>query len=253
MKKTKLKRLNPAGFTIIELMIALSVLSVILVMTAIILIQISSLYTKGINQANLQNDTRSVMADVTAGLQFSGQPADCYTVYPSGLPVGTPGFTCYSQSQNLNGATVYSLCIGNIRYSYILDREIGTDPYAPGGAQTTWHSLWRDTLKDTKNCNPLDINQNTNAIADGETLSPGYEMLGQHMRLIRFWVSPVSTTAGVTVYKVDVWTAFGDSDLLSAEDPLHPTTLPTCSSNQGTQFCAVSELSSYVTSRTKKL
>src|SRR5579884_1902974 len=111
MRPRKIKN-HQGGFTIVELMIALSILSTILIVSTAVLMQIGSIYTKGVNEANVQNATRTIVADLTATLQFSGfAPDNCVT---------TPT-TCYSQSPApsdlIHGP--FAFCVGNTRYSYL--------------------------------------------------------------------------------------------------------------------------------------
>ncbi|HSX37132.1 MAG TPA: type II secretion system protein, partial [Patescibacteria group bacterium] len=80
------------GFTIVELMVALSVLSILLVMSTVILIQIGKLYTKGVNQAATQNAARDIINDLSSQLQVSGNAPD--------------------------GKTAGVICIGNQRYTF---------------------------------------------------------------------------------------------------------------------------------------
>lgn len=242
------------GFTIVELMIALSVLSVILVTTTIILTQIGALYSKGVNSADLQNATRTVVADISGQLQFSGKvPNGC-------TPVTT---TCYASTHDYHNSTdntnekVYSYCISNTRYSYVLDRELGTDSSkttAHPDTTVTPHVLWRDTLTtDASTCPTMDITQSdpatgtcynaagsTPCLTKGDT---GYEMLGNHMRLVRFNIQQASGSDGI--YGVDVWTAFGDSDLVQADGSGRPI----CAGGAGTQFCSTATITTQLTGR----
>lgn len=233
---------NEQGFTIVELLIALSILSVILVTATIILIQIGALYSKGVNAADLQNATRTTVADISGQLQFSGKvPNGC-------TPTDT---TCYANSKNfLNSAdgttlTVYTYCIGNTRYSYVLNRELGTDR-GTSPEQKTSHVLWRDTLTtDASACPVPNIVAGTD-LDDPPSKGDGYEMLGNHMRLTRFNIR--ETNSGSGIYNVDVWTAFGDSDLVRP-DPAGPPGRSICAGVTGTQFCAVSSISTQITGR----
>src|SRR5947209_8682260 len=138
MLKLKDKLLNQTGFTIVELMVALSVLSTILIICTAVLIQIGNIYIHGVNTANVQNTTRTIVSDLTATLQFSGfSPDGCTSI----------STTCYSPGPPppvdplVHGPFAY--CVGDTRYSYILQKELGTDS---DGVKTT-HVLWRDTIK----------------------------------------------------------------------------------------------------------
>jgi prepilin-type N-terminal cleavage/methylation domain-containing protein len=222
MKITNLK--STAGFTIVELMIALSVLSVLLVAASVVMIQVGSLYTKGVNAANLQTVNRNIVSDLSTTIQFSGaSPASCV------VAEGSPGpCTEYSDGGNYK-VTVF--CIDNIRYSYVLDREMGNDPYPAPGLQTN-HVLWRDTLANGEACSPLDLSvagKPTGSSADG------YDMVPAHMRLINF-----SVTEGTDgLYTIDVAMAYGDSDLVNASNN-------TCNTGPGTQYCSNSDITTTV-------
>lgn len=236
------KRTPNDGFTLIELMIALSVLSVLLVTVTVILIQIGALYSKGVNAANLQNADRTVVADLSSQLQFSGKaPVGCTAI------VSPP--TCYADSLSDTGpvdgggtwsANVYSYCIGSTRYSYVIGHELGTDS---SNNQITRHVLWRDTLAPTaSSCPPLKILSQatpTDLLSQGD----GYEVLGNHMQLTRFNVQ--QTSASSNIYSIDVWMAFGDADLVQTA----ANGLASCKGGSGTQFCATSNISTQVTGR----
>jgi len=228
---------SQAGFTIIELMIALSVLATILVMTTVILIQINALYDKGINSAKLQNSARTLTADIQASIQFSGSDVR----YPSPLPYKTFG------SSSLKA---YAVCVGDTRYTYVLDHELGTDTALSSPGNVTLHVLWRDKLKSsTAACVPLNITDPidpTKVTADDSSIegfgntSTGYEMVPIHVRLGSFNIVPV----GASTYSVAIDMAYGDTDLLSS------TTSPyQCKGTNGSQFCATSALNTVVTRR----
>lgn len=218
------------GFTIVELMIALSVLSTILVMATAIMVQIGNLYSKGLNSANLQNTNRNIISDVSSALQFSGNPP---------LPCTETPTTCYADTHS----GMYAFCIGTTRYSYVLNRELGND-----NGVTTTHVLWRDTMSSNSACTPLDLSQpDPTAVAgdvDGIPNSTnGYEMMPEHMRLTKFKV--VESPSGSGFYSVDVWMAFGDSDLVNTAADGSAT----CNSGAGTQYCALSNISQTVIRR----
>jgi prepilin-type N-terminal cleavage/methylation domain-containing protein len=232
---------SESGFTIVELMIALSVLSVLLITATVVLIQIGGLYAKGVNAADLQNVNRNVVADITGQLQFSGTP-------PNGCTDITNNVTCYTETRNITvpkvgGGTidipVYSYCIGKTRYSYVINHKLGVDSYS---GEKVPHVLWRDTMTDTSRCKPVDILNGTDINASPSS-GDGYEMLGSNMRLTRFDIQQVSGSNGV--YGIQVWMAFGDNDLIHTQ----ADGASTCSGGIGTQFCAISSISTQVTGR----
>lgn len=197
------------GFTIIELMIALSVLATILVISTVIMVRIGSMYTRGVNAATLQNTTRTISSDLTSAIQFSGSvPQTC-----------TIGCGSYQ-----------AICIGLERYSFLLDRKLGVDTSV--SPSPTPHVLWRDTMS-TPNCVPADLAA-TNPTANG------YEMIPENVRLTELTAAEV--TPGSGTYEVRVRAAYGDTDLLNAART-------GCVGTSGTQYCGASRISTTVTRR----
>lgn len=66
------------GFTIIELMIATTVFSVVLLICSFAMLQIGRTYYKGITMARTQTASRSIMDEISQVIQFSGST----TIYP---------------------------------------------------------------------------------------------------------------------------------------------------------------------------
>lgn len=222
------------GFTLVELMIALSIISTILVMSTVLLMQIGRLYTKGVNQANLQNATRNVVNDISSAIQFSGStPVTC-------------GGSC---NATYNSVPVSSICIHRVRYTFVLHRELGVDSAANSVAGTsagvnTPHVLWRDTMASEGSCPVLNI---TSSGLNGSgfptnSSSDGYEMVPQHVRLTNF--SLAENPSGSGVYEIKAWMAYGDSDLV-----IENSGKPSCSGDRGTQFCAISILTTSAAKR----
>lgn len=225
---------NQQGFTIVELMISLSVMSVILLLCTVMMIRIGSLYTKGVNMASLQNSSRTIMAELTSSIQFSGNLPVCVGASPA--PACSKTFAGSLQ--------VSAYCIGTTRYSYVLNRELGTDTDV---AKTqTYHVLWRDIMKDLSGCQPLDLSAATVATDSKSAGTPGnsdgYDMVPSHMRLTNFNI--VENPASSGIFAVDVWMAYGDSDLVNT---VAGKTI--CNGGTGSQFCAVSQLSTSVKNR----
>ena len=109
-----MKRLNKNGFTIIELLIATVVFSVVLMVITASIVQFGKLYYRGVVQDRMQETVRNISESVTQTIQFAG--------------VSTPvSFT--------NGSNITGYCIGNIRYtmntlagSYHLTRDTISSP-----------------------------------------------------------------------------------------------------------------------------
>ena len=98
MRKSKLQK----GFTIVELLIATSVFSILLVILLTSLLRISQMFYKGVNMSRTQETARNVLQYITDDLQFYKQPP----------VIGSNYF-----------------CIGNHRYAYQLGNQVGTSGY----------------------------------------------------------------------------------------------------------------------------
>lgn len=130
MSKHKNKLANPSsGFTIIELLIATLVFSVILLIATFGVIQIGRTYIKGYISSQTQNTTRSVIDEVTQAIQLSGPNA--VTIYNGGNP---------------DAANYYAFCVSTTRYTYQIGKELtATNP----------HVLFRDVVT-PGTCTPND-------------------------------------------------------------------------------------------------
>lgn len=209
------------GFTIIELLIATTVLSTILVLVTAMMINISNLYYKGINQARVQDSARTITDDVAQHLKLNNMPPT----------TGSANYWIWSVWPPQR-VTVNAYCMGATRYSYIVGQQIGGGTNAAGETQIP-HVLWRDTITAGASCTPANI------ATSG--LSGGTEMVPPNSRLTYFQVS------GISPYTVQVGVAYGDIDLMNLN-----TTGPTatnCKSNTGYQFCATAGLTTTATQR----
>lgn len=177
---TPAKAKEQRGFTIIELMIATTVVSVILVMVSVIMINIGGLYFKGISQTAAQNTVRSISDEITQQLQFSDSMPE-----PSASPAPDG---------------VRSWCIGTTRYTYIIGKQIGTD---------TAHVLWRDKVA-SSSCPSITATGSLNVATPalpGST-GGGVELIGPRSMLTDFTIITPSP------YRVTINIALGDSDQL---------------------------------------
>ena len=230
-------RLSPsvhAGFTIIELMIAISVLAMILLLTTMGIVRIGEGYYRGITQANTQQVARSVLDSVSQNIQFSGGD-------PTGPYSGSPG----------GGVTVKSSCIGKQRYSYILGYQ-QTDTTSSANS-TAKHTLWKDDLTGIS-CVPLNIGTAPPVIIGGTddpgALDSGRELLGRNMRLTNFTIAIVPGSS--TLYNVAVTVMYGDDDLIDKTGGIPNMPNWQCKPSNGlisASFCAKSELTTTVGKR----
>lgn len=193
---------NQKGFTIIELMIATAVLSVILILVTEVMVNIGSLYYKGINQARVQDDTRSITDEITRYIRLNDQP-------PTALVNGPHNTTL--------------ICIGPVRYAYVLGAQIGHP--APGTPTVYNQILWRDNNPTPGSCPiPVDPNDASKGNIDltrtdlAAADPSGTELIATNSRLTQFSMVTPTATSPTTV---SVGAAYGDDDLLC-----NPTAIP---------------------------
>lgn len=216
-----------SGFTIVELLIATLVFSMVLIVITVGVLSFTRSYYKGVNQSNIQNTTRGIIESLAQQIQFSG------------ALVTAPGMGGPNGSQ--------SICIGDVHYSYVLAKQL-LQSGTPSATQSR-HVLVvkRGSICDTQPAQDLSI-----------TSPNGTELLQPGMRLTKFSVSRIGATNS---YRVTIRVVYGDDDLLcspAANDCQEggPTTTGLNSPDLackaglvGGQYCAESELTTVVKQR----
>jgi prepilin-type N-terminal cleavage/methylation domain-containing protein len=213
------------GFTIIELLVATSVLSVILLLVTAMMISIGNLFYKGVNQSHTQQSVRDITDQISQNLELTGSDRQHFQV------AGDP---------------VQAYCVGNTRYSYILGTKIGN--HRPTISNPIYqHVLWQDTTADSS----------CSAHADLTLVTPsagGQELIAPNSRLINLQIT------GNGPYEVEVFEAYGDDDLLCDSSstcsgatgmayPDYTNDNVTCAGHVGDQFCATARLNTTVGKR----
>ncbi len=232
------RQVGQRGFTIVELLIASAVFSVVLLICAVGLLQIGRTYYKGITSSQTQEAARSIIEEVSKTIQFNG---------------GNVGLMIHPGSEpSENPATPSYICIGNKRFAFVLNHQLISS--ATLGPNQSRHALGVDSRPCTSGA-PQPLN-NSNLLADSK------ELLPPNMRLTKFEVSCVKNDATPdpsdcltdNLYKVTVRVVSGHQDVLADSDKSRPgPDLPgECLPNSiGGQFCAVAELSTTVQKRVK--
>ena len=201
---------NERGFTIVELMIATLVFSAILLVATVGILNIGRLYRKSLIQSQTQQSARSAIDTITQNIKFNGG-----------------NFTAGS------GSGVY--CLGNNKR---ISFRTNTQFISPNT-----HGLVIDDISCNSSTTSQDLSQ-ANIL--------GKELLGPNMRLANFYIcakgmSPdaVNCTSSIInglqngSYYVFLRVVYGSDDLLTADRQ-------GCNLNAGREFCAVSEISTYV-------
>lgn len=128
------------GFTVIELLIATAVFSLVLLVFLSAFLRISQLFYKGVNLSNTQEAARKILQNVSNDIQF----------YKTGAISG--------------GGTPSSICIGSHRYSWELFKQ-----YAPGNGNL---GLLEETLS---GC-PATDNPPPDQTTGVQLLNPGMQL-----------------------------------------------------------------------------
>ncbi len=224
MNKIQLRRrhkVNSRGFTIVELMMATIVFSVIMLIVAAAVVRFTANFQRGATQTTTQNTARSIIDEVSQSLQFS-------TGYQKLAPNGSNNGYYVNPQQ----------------YSYALGKQVGNG--------NNYALVARPAIS------PADAPQN---LSQGVSTN-SKELLGDGMRLARFDINEKRLNS---VYEVTIRVAYGDDDLLCSPtkgncnnnvimtpgDFANPSYLKDlqCKAQKGSQYCAVSELSTTVQRR----
>lgn len=204
------------GFTIIELMIATTMFSVILVVATSGVVAIGRLYYKNLTSARTQEATRTIMDQLARARQFSGDKKNF-------APMTVSNYEAF--------------CFGENRFIYATDHR----QVKEGGPRVLTYS---ERNASSPVCEP--------EFTSGSEVVAGEEMLGTNMRLLKIDVSSV----GDKKYRVLVKVAYGDNGLLTSyedDGTLKPGQDPAdalCKNGvAGSSFCSVSELVTIVNRR----
>lgn len=201
-----------AGFTILELMIATMVFSVILLVVAAGILSFTNQYIKGITSSNTQAVTRSIMADVAQTVQFSN-----------------------GQVSPLDGATTPPhYCVGSTAYYVSIGQKVTAGQ----------HGL----VKDTGSCDAggIDLTLPT----QHEMLDKNMRVAEFAIKQVGSNSAQVTIT--VVAGDFDTFTDGTGNKLTSETlPPSGPFVWSTvhCKSGAGTQFCDVSRLTTFVQGR----
>lgn len=243
-----------SGFTVVELMIATTVFSIILVVCTAAIIQISRLYYKSITASRTQEAARSIIEEISQGIQFTAGPIIESTVYVDPavytlLPDKTgyaPTPTSPPAPPGLTGQG--SFCLDRATYKFVLGRRV---------VETVTDASLQ--IKDAFVFNPTTVCEEI-TIPIGPPSADGRQLVPENMRLTNLGIKKVNNN----LYSVTVRLVYGEDDLLCSEinDPGSCTRSDTMSVNHfigsdvrckdkvtGSQFCAVSELSTTVQKR----
>jgi len=228
MKNTSPRQQPLAGFTIVELMLATSVFSIVLLVALGSFLQIGRVFYKGVSLTAVQNIATQVLNDISNNMQTS-----------SSFSLPTPG----------NGYTYW--CIGNTRYTYITHSVGGQQVAVPAnlanvnynnGAGGGSFGLLKDTLAGNSGCATPCFGGT--CLARYVALSSNsVEMLGDNMRLASISITQPSASTAPNLYNVNMVVVYGDDSVLDFSNPANPTCV---AGSQNQAFCSVVTISTAV-------
>ncbi|MCA9346308.1 prepilin-type N-terminal cleavage/methylation domain-containing protein [Candidatus Saccharibacteria bacterium] len=225
MMKYRYNQRNQTGFTIIELMIATVIFSLVLMVCLAGIMQITKMYYRTVTQNKTREVARSIIDELGESLRYSS------AAYNSGSPVIGP------QIELSNDNYIGYFCVGQKRYSYAIDRQVSTKLDAE--RKQIKHALWVDTSQ----CDgPADLNS-----ANSEPSANGADLVPENMRLFKLSISNVDSSN--SVYRIEVGVAYGDDDLLFPKPEENPTELTCEGAINASEFCATVILSETVQKR----
>jgi prepilin-type N-terminal cleavage/methylation domain-containing protein len=215
---TKKMPFKQRGFTVIELLVATVVFGIILLVVTVAILQFSRVYYKGITESNTQETARSIVDRIAQSIQFNG---GVVTVTPPRPPgAGSP-------------ASPQAFCVGNQQYTYVVGLQL-TDNAPLAGQNQNWHAL---VVRDLAGCTATSPTPSMNTAA-----TTGQELLSPGMRLSKMKVESL----GGNLYKVSVRIVTGPKDTIVGDTAVTAR----CETFQsGTQFCAVSDISTVIVKR----
>lgn len=211
-------RSNSGGFTIVELMIATLVFSLVLLVCAMAIVHVGRMYYKGTVTNRTQDTARRAMDDIARNIQFGASSNTSAFLRRGSDIIGEVG-------------QVNSICLGNIRYTYSTEKSLGEDT----DNNQIPHVLWRDRVQTGVECGVADISQ------DDPPGEGGVELLGANMRIPHF---DVQVDNGA--WSIEISISYGDDPLLFEDG----SNFGICKgTNAGGQFCATAQLSTTVLQR----
>jgi len=216
-----MKRAPQKGFTIVELMIASAVFSIILLVALAGFTSIGRIFYKGVTINQTQDITNQILSDVTQHVQSAASISS------------NSGSTHYLTA---NGYNYY--CVGGTRYTLNLMHQLDTsqaEDYSVGGN----FGLVRDQLPGSTAC-AAPCATSSGCPSGSVSFNKPIEMLANRMRLMKLDIASVNGQ----LYNVSVTVAFGDDDVFS--NPTDPNTIECKGSEASQAFCAVNRLSTGV-------
>lgn len=203
-----------AGFTVLELMVATSIFAIVLLVLTVGVMSFSRDYFSSINRSSTQTVARSIIDDIAHTIQFSGS----------------------TLTENVVGNT-HAWCFDNVQYLAATGYQV-----TPTSDLANFKNTYGLIKRVASGCGNVDVTNNGSYTFDQNT---DKELLAKNMRISLLQISKVGNA-----YTIHVRVATGDTELFNNIGPPDWSQMA-CKSQSGSQFCAVSDLSTTVEQRIK--
>lgn len=219
---TDRKLARSTGFTVLELMVATSIFAVVLLVLTAGVLSFSRDYFASVTRSNTQAVARAILDDVAHSIQFAQTAPTSFA---------TTGGTA-------------ATCIDNVMYSYAVGVQVSA---ASGPNHQNKYGMVK-RIPAVSCSAPADITDPTYVFNKDQE----QELLGKNMRISVFSIDPL----GNDTFTIHVRVAYGEDDLFGIPSTFGSVATDdwgtlACKSGSGSQFCAVSDLSTTVQRRIK--
>lgn len=181
---------NTSGFTIVELLIATTIFSIVILGASITILEVSRLYYKGTILTRTQNATRDLLDSISRPMQLEKK-----TIIQENTAV------------NIGGRQVKILCVGTTRFTYVEGFRQGVNTSGFDGSDTIAHAIWRDEVAVPSDCGTT--------VPDLTAITPtplGRNVLQENMRVRTLSVTKLGSTD--RLWAIDVHVLYGEKDLM---------------------------------------
>ncbi|MBI2007831.1 prepilin-type N-terminal cleavage/methylation domain-containing protein [Candidatus Saccharibacteria bacterium] len=214
------------GFTVMELMIATTIFSILLLLSLAGFLQIGQLFYKGVNITRTSDTGKQAISSIKDDISFDTGTTVITRQGPYPISVTIPsGTTTYSR---------YYFCAGPNRYSFVQGRLLNSEEAAQELKSATssfnWYKFGLLKEKLTVNGCPNPFT-GTPIVAANTT-----ELLGDKMRLSNLTIQPVLGS----LYTLNVHIAYGIDEVLTS--PPTSTTVKCQSGANFSRYCFVTDV-----------
>jgi prepilin-type N-terminal cleavage/methylation domain-containing protein len=210
---SRIARDTESGFTIVELLIATLIFSVVLLIITFGILQVTNTFFKGENDASTQRVATNVLNTIAQAIQFDGGTV-------------TSG--------------VNTICVGSQQFSFWPGYEL--EPSIASGKYQSTTAL----IENSGGCTGR-------STTGRELLTDNMRLSNLTVKCLSTAAVCSSPTADGAVYQIEVRVVFGDDNLLFSPSKTAPAaTAPDAECEgalEGEQFCAVSDISTIVAER----